>query len=120
MRRFEDIARNDSTLRVADAAGQLGLSTRQLERLTARHFGHSPKLVLRRSRFLDMATAMRGLSDPSAELLAALRYFDQSHKTREFKRFIGMTPAEFERTPTPLLTAGLGLRNERKPKVPVD
>lgn len=39
---------------------------------------------------------------------------DQSHRIREFRRFIGMTPAEFERTPKPLLTAGLKLRAERK------
>lgn len=114
MRAFEHIARDDSTMRIEDAADRTGLSTRQLERQVEAHFGASPKTVLRRSRFLDMATVMRGLGDPSNEYLAALRFFDQSHKTREFKRFIGMTPAEFEKSPTPLFTAGLELRHERK------
>ena len=59
-----------------------------------------------------MATAMRGFSDPDQELLAALRYFDQSHRTREFRHFIGMTPGTFEKAVTPLLTAGLKLRAE--------
>jgi AraC-like DNA-binding protein len=114
MRAFERIARNDSTMHIEDAAERVGLSTRQFERQVEAHFGASPKTVLRRSRFLDMATVIRGLGDPTDEHLAALRFFDQSHKTREFKRFIGMTPAEFERTPTPLLTAGLKLRAERR------
>jgi len=112
MTAFAAIARSDSTIRIDDAAAQLGLSVRQLERRCLATFGLSPKAVLRRSRFLDMATAMRGFSSPSEEELAALRYFDQSHLTREFKRFAGMTPRTFERTETPLFTAGLNLRSQ--------
>lgn len=111
---LEGIARNDSTTRVEQVADRLGITTRQLERRCLEGFGHTPKMVLRRSRFLDMATVMRGFGTVSDEALAELRYFDQSHRIREFRRFIGMTPAEFERTPTPLLTAGLKLRAERK------
>lgn len=114
MQHLETVARVDSATRVEDVAEQLGISSRQLERLSIAHFGHTPKTVMRRSRFLDMAAAMRGLGDPDESYLAALRYFDQSHRTREFKHFIGMTPAEFERTPTPLLDAGIQLRQDRK------
>ncbi len=109
---FEAMARRDSTIRVADAAASLGLSIRRFERACYASFGHSPKAILRRSRFLDMASAFRGFTDPSREDLAALRYFDHSHRNREFRRFIGMTPGAFEKTPTPLLTAGLKLRAE--------
>lgn len=112
MRQFEDIARFDSTTPVHDIADRLGISVRQFERRCLATFGHLPKTVLRRSRFLDMATAMRGFSDPDQEALAALRYFDQSHRTREFRHFIGMTPGAFEKAVTPLLTAGLKLRAE--------
>lgn len=112
MRLFEDIAQFDSTMPVHIAAERLGLSVRQLERRCLATFGHLPKTILRRSRFLDMATALRGFSDPDQELLAALRYFDQSHRTNEFKHFIGLPPGAFERSPTPLLTAGLKLRAE--------
>lgn len=111
---FELIARNDSTMPVATVADMLGMSQRQLERACATHFGMSPKTVLRRSRFLDMATAMRGLSTPSEEELAALRYADQSHLNREFRRFFGMTPGQFAAAQTPLFTAGLQLRMLRK------
>lgn len=112
MRLFEDIAQFDSMTPVQVAAERLGISVRQLERRCLTTFGHLPKTILRRSRFLDMATALRGFSDPDQELLAALRYFDQSHRTSEFKHFIGLPPGAFEKAPTPLLTAGLKLRAE--------
>ena len=112
MRQFEIIARNDSTMQVEEAARLCGLSSRQLERRCNMSFGLSPKAVLRRSRFLDMASAMRGFSSPSDGELAALRYFDDSHLNREFKYFTGMTPKQFREGSTPLLTAGLKLRAE--------
>lgn len=112
MARFENIARNDSTIRISDAASQVGLSVRQFERRCRFHFGLTPKSVLRRSRFLDMAAALRGFSSPSERDLAELRYFDQSHLNREFKRFTHMTPRTFKDAITPLQTAGLKLREE--------
>ena len=120
MNEFAEIARSDSTIRIDDAAARIGLSVRQLERRCLATFGLSPKAVLRRSRFLDMATAMRGFSSPSEEELAALRYFDQSHLTCEFKRFAGMTPRAFARTTTPLFTAGLNLRSQASARAATD
>lgn len=112
--RFEVIARTDSTRLIEDIAAELGLSTRQFERRCQHGFGLTPKAVLRRSRFLDMAAALRGFSSPSEQDLAALRYYDQSHLGHEFKRFTGMTPAVFAQAVTPLQTAGLKLREESK------
>ena len=112
MARFERIARIDSTKRIEDAAHEIGLSVRQLERRCTYSFGLTPKAILRRSRFLDMATAMRGFSTPSEQDLASLRYYDQSHVTREFRRFTHMTPTQFQATMTPLQTAGLKMRQE--------
>jgi AraC-like DNA-binding protein len=112
MATFEDIARTDSTIRVADAAARCGLSGRALERQCCATFGLTPKVILRRSRFLDMAAAVRGISDPDEEERAALRFSDQSHLNREFRHFIGMTPGQFERAQTPLLNAVLKLRED--------
>lgn len=114
MARFEVFARTDSSIKVDDAARQIGLSVRQLERRCQSTFGLTPKAILRRSRFLDMATATRGFSSPSDQDLAALRYFDQSHIAREFKRFTRMTPTQFDNAMTPLQTAGLKLREESR------
>ncbi len=109
---FEDIARDDSTMRVAEAAERVGLSGRALERHCCATFGLTPKVILRRSRFLDMAAAVRGISDPDEEERAALRFSDQSHLNREFRHFIGMTPGQFEKAQTPLLNAVLKLRED--------
>jgi AraC-like DNA-binding protein len=114
MAQFEIIARTDSMRRVEDIADEFGLSVRQLERRCLESFGLTPKAILRRSRFLDMAAAMRGFSSPDEKFLAELRYFDQSHLNREFKRFAGMTPGRFAKSVTPLQTAGLKLREEGK------
>ncbi len=113
MAEFEDIANTDSTARIADVAARLGLSARALERRCCATFGLTPKAVLRRSRFLDMATAVRGMSDPDEDERAALRFSDQSHLNREFRYFIGMTPGAFEKASTPLLNAVLKLRQDR-------
>jgi AraC-like DNA-binding protein len=114
MARFEVIARTDSTMRVEDAAMDVGLSTRQLERRCLATFGLTPKAILRRSRFLDSATALRGFSSPNERELDALRYFDQSHMNREFRKYTGMTPRTFANAVTPLQTAGLKLREESR------
>jgi AraC-like DNA-binding protein len=110
MEAFEKIARHDSTILVREAARRVGLSIRQLERQCYANFGHSPKAILRRSRFLDMAQALRGFSAPSEQRFASLRYFDQSHLNREFRHFFQLTPGQFEKAVTPLFTAGLKLR----------
>ncbi|NCW26137.1 MAG: helix-turn-helix domain-containing protein [Betaproteobacteria bacterium] len=99
----------------AAAAKLLGLSQRQLERRCLISFGLSPKAVLQRCRFLDMAAAMRGLSRADEAELAALRFFDQSHLNREFRRYTGMTPGAFQRLQSPLFTASLELRETGKP-----
>jgi len=110
MQQFEAMARLDSTIRIEAAAQRLGLSVRQMERRCMACYGLTPKAILRRSRFLDMAEAMRGFSTPGQRQLAELRYFDQSHLNREFHRFVGMTPGKFRKKVTPLLTMGLQLR----------
>ncbi len=112
--KFEVFARRDSTIRIDLAAEEIGISIRQLERRCKDAFGLTPKGVLRRSKFLDMAAAMRGFGNASEKDLAELRYFDQSHLNREFRKFTRMTPGQFKNAVTPLQTAGLKLREESR------
>ncbi|MFM6852927.1 MAG: DUF6597 domain-containing transcriptional factor [Sphingopyxis sp.] len=114
MQAFEHLVRRDSTMLIRDTEAMIGLSARQMERACAASFGLTPKTIMRRSRFLDMAAAMRGFTNPSEDELARLRFYDQSHLNREFRRFIEMTPKQFANTPTPLLDAGMVLRAMRK------
>jgi AraC-like DNA-binding protein len=109
---FESVTRINSAAHIEDIARQLCLSLGQLERRVTATYGLTPKTVLRRSRFLELASAMRGLANPEDAQLATLRYFDQSHMNREFKRFVGLTPAAFRKAQTPLFDVGLKLRVE--------
>ncbi len=112
--RLEQLARTNSTMKMDDVAHELGMSVRQMERRCLDTFGISPKLVFQRSRFLDMVETMRGMGKPGEELLARLRYFDESHLNREFRRFVGTTPGRFGKAVTPLFDASLQLRTQGK------
>ncbi len=109
---FEEIARVESGLKIEEVAERMGLSIGQAERRVRACYGKTPKVVLRRSRFLELATAMRGFGPSDNRHLAALRYFDQSHINREFRQFGGRNPSDFKRAKTPLFDAGLQLRVE--------
>jgi AraC-like DNA-binding protein len=111
---FEKIARTDSTARVEKISKELGMSTRQMERRSLSTFGLTPKAVLRRSRLLDMAAAMRGFMTPEQAKDAKSRFFDESHLNREFHRYTNMTPGAFNKSVTPLFSVTLQMREAGK------
>ncbi|PCD03735.1 hypothetical protein COC42_05125 [Sphingomonas spermidinifaciens] len=112
--RFDRRIHVDPTRSVADLAREIAVTPRTLDRRVQASFGMSPKMVLRRARFLDMAATVRGLAVPDEEMLAALRFYDQSHQVREFRHFTGMTPGAFQRASTPLFNLALESRQRRK------
>lgn len=107
---FEQLTLGGGINRVGHLAECLDMSPRQLERFTIENFGHRPKTILRRQRFLSIATAMRGIGKTPWDVLASEQFYDQSHLNREFHRFAGVTPQTFLNEQTPLLDAGLRLR----------
>lgn len=107
---FEALVRLESNTSVMLAATSLGMNPGTFDRFVRRHFGHPPKTVLRRSRFLDMAGVMHGLAAQDEDALASVRFYDASHLNREFRMFVDMTPGVFARTHTPLLNAELAAR----------
>lgn len=98
------------TRTVADIAARVGMQMRSLERLSCRAFGFPPKLLLRRQRFLRSLAQF--MIDPSRKWLGTLdcTYHDQSHFVRDFRRFMGMSPSQYARTPKPLLAAAAHAR----------
>jgi AraC-like DNA-binding protein len=76
-------------------AASLGLSSRHVARLSLDMFGFTPKLLLRRQRFLRTIAAMRGRPQESWAALLDETYFDQSHFVRDCHRFLGMSPSAF-------------------------
>lgn len=101
---------SDDTTSVADLAGQLGISSRSLERLSLRAFGFSPKLLLRRQRFLRSLAQF--MLDPSLKWIKTLdyQYVDQAHFVRDFQRFMGMSPSRYGALEHPVLRAAAQAR----------
>ena len=73
-----------------------GLAERQLQRLFKEHAGMSPKRLARILRLDYLLTAVRNLDAVDwHELVLTLDYCDQPHLIREFRDFVGMSPASF-------------------------
>ena len=88
---------------VSELGERLGLAIHSLERLTRRYFGFSPKLLLRRQRFLRSVAQF--MLDPSLKWIGALdgQYHDQAQFVRDFKNFMGMSPRRYATMPHPIL-----------------
>jgi len=100
----------DGSHDVATVAAELGITGHALRRISVRHFGFTPKMLLRRARFLRSflrlfrtpGTVDYSLIDPS--------YFDMSHFLRDADTFLGMTPRRFMASSTPFLDASVRAR----------
>ena len=92
----------DSVTALVDRAG---ISQRTLVRVCQRAFGFSPKLLLRRQRFLR--SLAKYVLDPSLKWIGALdsQYHDQAQFVRDFKQFMGMSPRQYGLLDKPILTA---------------
>ena len=95
---------------VSEFAEKIGLSPRSLERLSLRAFGFSPKLLLRRQRFLRSLAQF--MLDPSLSWIKTLdwQYVDQAHFVRDFKRFMTMSPSAYGALEHPVLRAAARAR----------
>lgn len=90
------VAAQRAGLSIADTAGRLSLSERQLHRRCLDLFGYGPKMlgrVLRMRRAL--ALAERGT--PFAEVAARAGYADQAHLSRDVRALAGVTLGELIR-----------------------
>ena len=96
---------------VAELVGRVAASPRTVERMCHRHFGFSPKLLLRRQRF--MRSLAQFMIDPSLKWIGAMdsHYHDQAQFVRDFHEFMGMTPREYSTTPHPVLERFVQERN---------
>ena len=101
---------DDDIASVAELAEAMGMSSRSLERLSARAFGFAPKLLLRRQRFLRSLAQF--MLDPSLSWIRTLdwHYVDQAHFVRDFKRFMGMSPSAYAALEHPVLRAAATAR----------
>lgn len=88
-----------------------GLSQSALARICLRSFGFTPKLLLRRQRFLrTLAMLATEEGQPIGKLLDGA-YVDHSHFNRDFKRFMGLSPSEYLARTRLILKAAMGSRD---------
>jgi AraC-like DNA-binding protein len=85
---------------VAAWAEALQLSPRQLERLSLKMFGVSPKRLLRRQRVLRTLAAMVDAPGGAWTQFLDDQYVDQAHFIREFRHYMGVTPKAYLARPS--------------------
>lgn len=81
-------------LEVRTVAEAVGVHAVSLARRYRRHFGRSPAAAIRQAR-ADRAAELVKQGRDLAMVAASVGYSDQSHMTREFVVFYGLTPARY-------------------------
>ena len=97
---------------VQQLVGRVAASQRTVERISYKHFGFSPKLLLRRQRF--MRSLAHFMLDPTLKWIGAMdsHYHDQAQFVRDFREFMGVSPREYSSQPHPVLERFTQERNK--------
>jgi len=110
IRQLMQLINDPRTGDLASESERVGISAKQLSRLSNRHFGYPPKRLLMRTRFMRSFLPMFCNGRKCDFSLIDDDYVDASHFLRDARRFLGTTPARFMRHPTPYLDAVLRAR----------
>lgn len=95
---------------VGDLADAGGMSIRTLERVCRRYFGFTPKLLMRRQRFMRSLTAFMLRAGTRWTEAMDDHYHDQAQFTREFREFMTMNPSDYAALDHPILSAFMEAR----------
>jgi AraC-like DNA-binding protein len=110
IRRIHTELVNGEHVSVHDLADACAMSIRTLERTCMRYFGFSPKLLMRRQRFMRSLTSyMLHRGSRWTEAMDG-DYHDQAQFTREFREFMTMNPSEYAALDHPILTSFMEAR----------
>lgn len=110
IRRFSVLMLQDGVVESGDAATRLDIPTHALRRLSQRHFGMTPKLLLRRARFLRSFLALMRTGEPADYSVIDGSYFDVPHFLRDAETFLGTTPRRFLQNANRFLHASIVAR----------
>ena len=90
-------ARLDRTVRLEDLAEQAGLSVSHFCRAFRETVGVSPHAYVVRMRVEAAKRLMLLSDDPLSQIACACGFADQSHLTKQFRRYVGDTPHAWRR-----------------------
>ncbi|WP_181814716.1 AraC family transcriptional regulator [Sphingomonas aracearum] len=97
----------NSFAEIGEVATRLGVEPHALRRLSLRYFGMTPKVLLRRARFLRSYQRVTRLSAATDYRAIDPSYYDVSHFLRDAHTFLGMTPRHFHLLQRPQCEAAL-------------
>lgn len=101
---------DEQVLKVTDFAAKAETSVRSLERTCYRFFGFSPKVLLRRQRFMRSLAAFMLQEGRMWTSAMDAHYHDQAQFSREFTTFMGMTPRQYAAMEHPFLKSFIAAR----------
>lgn len=107
---LQTLSVTDGVIRTTDVAERLDVPPTTLLRVSQRYFGLTPKLLLRRSRFLRSFMQMFVADAAGQTGMIDSSYHDMSHYLRDANTFLGTTPRRFMQIATPVLKASIHLR----------
>ena len=93
--RVQALLADPTTRDLAAGAAEIGISQQTLLRVSKRHFGFPPKLLLRRARFVRALAGMLVSPGPVDHSAVPPGYHDVPHFIRDANHFLGMTPRRF-------------------------
>lgn len=104
--------RDPATTRIEAVAEALEMTPRALAALTRFNFGFTPKLLLRRTRFLRALSAVLTHPEAAPVALEEAGYWDRSHFLRDSHLFLGCSVREFSRRRGPHNQLAIRARTE--------
>ena len=87
-----------------------GMPDWQLARFVRRNFGFTPKMLIRRARFIRTIVRIREAQDQNMAMIVDDAYVDQSHFIRDCRDFLEMTPSQFAAKYQPVARATIDER----------
>lgn len=91
---IHNICSHKGVLKIEEMEGEMGYSTRYLNRVFTNETGMSPKTFSRIIRFQNVLNTMKK-QKKIAEISENFGFFDQSHMLKDFRLFTGMTPVKY-------------------------
>ena len=105
---IEDIFKNKGMIRVEDILERYPYSMSTLNRYFKKYVGMTIGLYIRLVKFNVLITGLYSNDIHLQDIIAQYNFYDQTHLTKDFKKFSGITPAQYKGPNFEILHKALG------------